>query len=156
MKKIVVDEAFITGYINKLQECGFNDTNIDIENIAQFFYKINKQVFLNQLFYSNMMFITIIALLNLLYQDTVIRIANNKAIFSEAYVLQLDVLMVSSDLINENITGDEEIIEYISEKNISPNLQYYQSYNTIDSLRRRMRILTSLDDYKKDSFLGRR
>lgn len=153
MKKIVIDEGFLSVYIKELQKYDLKDVNIDLENLAQIFYKIDQRVNLDQLFYSNLMLITIVVLLNLLYNDNVIQIKNNKIIFNETYILQLDVLKVCPDLINENISGDEEIIEYISKKNISPNLQYYQSYNTVDSLRRRMRTLTSLDDYKKNSFL---
>ena len=153
MKTFIINEDFLSDYIKELKKYDLNDVNIDLENLAQFFYKINQQVFLDELFYSNLMMITIVALLNLLYQNNVIRIVNNIVMFNEAYILQLDVLKVSFDLINETISGDEEIVEYISKKNTSPNLQYYQSYNTIDSLRRRMRALTSLDDYKKNSFL---
>lgn len=158
MNKLIIDEHFLGYYLRKIKDYIPEDKDINIHDLKNVVLRIHMGKPIEALFYSQAMIISIVVFLHFLIADGIIFIDENyKVHFSSSYELRCGQTIKRIDLIDCSCDFDDtEIIEFINQKNISPNTEFYQSYNTNESLRRRLNTIISQNNQSVDSviFLG--
>lgn len=151
---MIIDNKVVRNYTNMLKQIVQVDKNITELEVAEILKKINEKVDMHQIFYSNMMFLSVTVLLELLYMHQIIDI-NDFVYFKDKINLSIITKNVVLDVIEakQNSLGADVITEYIKNRDSNPNEVYYQSYNTFESLVRRQRIIESFGDHNDKSIL---
>lgn len=142
-------------YVKELQTILPYDNNINENNINKVLYNITKGTQIKKLFHSNLMFASVAALIKLLYLDDKIIITGD-SIKSKGNIGVYQYKC--TNVIKNNLKLKEpEISKKIFEnRKRKPNTFFYQSYNTYESLIRRLNLMQQFgDDTKKNIiFIG--
>lgn len=142
-------------YIEILRKIVPQDENISEQNLSAILYNINNGTSINEIFHSNMMFITIAAFVKLLYDDDKVYFNGDNIVGKNlsdvhnpfnANILRTDVYLSNGDITQE----------IFSNRKTHPNLSFFQSYNTYNSLKRRLLVMQQFGDLddKRVVFLG--
>lgn len=143
-------------YVKKLRKLIPEDEKITNNNILQVFHDINEQVNINEILRSEMMIISIITLLKMLYIEELIDIDENFFVFwkngektSQPKLLSI----LKSELVSKDNVVSKQIFE---DRKVEPNMKYFQSFNTYQSLVRRYNLIKHYGDDlgKKIVFVG--
>lgn len=143
-------------YVEKLKSIIPEDNKINTQNVSDVFNKINKGSSFKLLLRSEMMLISIITLIKILYCDKLINLKSTAITWINNTSTQTNSKpqnIISTEMQYKN----EAITRYIFEsRKTLPNLNYYQSFNTYDSLIRRFNIMNQFGDTseKRIVFLG--
>lgn len=145
----------MNNYVEKLKKLVPYDKNINENNVNNIFYNITKGTEIKELFHSNLMFASVAALIKMLYYDNKINITGNtienKVNIGKYHYKCTNVLKNNLDL------KEPEISNYIfKNRKREPNILFYQSYNTYDSLVRRLSLMQQFgdDSQKNIVFIG--
>lgn len=145
----------MNNYLKKLKKLVPYDKNINESNVNNIFYNIANGTEIKELFHSNLMFASVAALIKMLYDDNKVNITGNtienKMDIGKYYYKCTNVLRNNLEL------KQPEISNYIFEnRKRKPNILFYQSYNTYDSLIRRLSLMQQFgDDTQKNIvFIG--
>lgn len=142
-------------YIELLKKIFPQDENINEQNLGEIFCCMNNGISINDIFHNKLMFCTIAALIKMLYRDDKIHIKKNIIIGKNLpiyqYPLCSNVLRSDIDLSKAAITK-----KIFKNRKSKPNLSFFQSYNTYESLKRRLMLMQQFGDLhdKKVVFLG--
>ncbi|KMQ32164.1 bis-aminopropyl spermidine synthase family protein [Bacillus cereus] len=157
----VIKKTNLKSYVNELKLLIPQDNHITLANVESIMKNISNNVNVETLFHSKMMFFSIFLLVRKLYIEKLISFykenGKNKIAFNNTevdYESESGSLhIVSCEAENEKIIKGEAII---SARPFEASLEYYQSFDTFDSLKRRLKIMSVFDDMEdKDViFLG--
>lgn len=141
-------------YVTETRKIVPEDDYIDRKHVYDLLKKIEKKVEVECLFYTNMMFLSCCVLLELFYKDKIIGF-DESFYFIDKVELSDDVFDVTINVIDSNIDINlcDEVVQFIKNRDLRPNEQYYQSYDTFDSLLRRIKIMNSFGDIEGKSIL---
>lgn len=145
----------INDIVKKLKALIPVDKDISAYNISQVFHDINEHASIGDILRSNMMLISIITLLKMLYIDGLIEIREGCLCWKNATVISTPKLL--NILYPEMFYKREESSKSIfNNRTASPNLSYFQSFNTYFSLIRRFNLMRQFGDIseKKVVFIG--
>lgn len=156
---IKIDNELIEKYVKQLGELNSIDKAINYKNVLAIFNNIEKGSLVEELFHSRMMFYTIFLLFRCLYLDGIISFGQNGTVCFKTNNCEIDQVefnfphLVDVSYEGKNIKLTREIIEG---RDFDPMLEYYQSYDTFDTLKRRFKTMAHFDDIKDKSviFLG--
>lgn len=159
-----INMQLIKRYTDELRQKNPLDEYIREDNVLEVFLKIGRNAPLKQIFYSKLMFYTIFLILRRLFLDKLIRFNYDRGNEEITVSFTTDNIMldgrgfnfphlVDTNFDDKNIHNAKEIIEM---RTFNPSLQYFQSYDTFDSLKRRFKIMAHFDDISNKSiiFLG--
>ena len=140
---------------NKLQKLIPVDKEISIYNILQIFNDINEHAPISNILRSNMMLISVITLLKIIYLEGLTEIKDNYFCWKNIKVNSTPKFLNILD--PEMFYKNEEVSKNIFNNRAAiPNLNYFQSFNTYSSLIRRFNLMRQFGDIsvKKIVFIG--
>ncbi len=151
---MLINNKTVMEYTKKLSRLVQEDNYINENEVARILMQIGNKVEMDQLFYSNMMFLSITVLLELLYRDQLI-LLDDTIHFKEECTVDIHTANVLLDVIDSGraSTVTDPAYDFIKNRESAPNELYYQSYNTYESLIRRQRIIESFGDHHNKSIL---
>lgn len=153
-----VNKELLERYIKELKEINPVDEEITFVNILKVFNLIQEGAEVEELFHSPMMYYSVFILVRKAYLEQLVKFDNRKIYFTTNDI-DLDkadfqfLHLEDAEYSTENIELAKQIIE---KRDFDPSLEYYQSYNTFDSLKRRFKVMGHNNDIEGKSviFLG--
>lgn len=153
-KFMIINNKTVQEYTEKLSRLVQEDYSINENEVAGILMQIGNKVEMDRLYYSNMMFLSITVLLELLYRDQLILLEDTVR-FKEDCTVDIHTVNVPLNVIDagRDSTVADPAYDFIRNRESAPNELYYQSYNTYESLIRRQRIMESFGDHHNKSIL---
>lgn len=143
-------------YVKNLRNIAPEDKKINEENITHIFTLISLGASLKDILRSEMMMSSVISLVKMLYCNKLIALKSenifwNKNVDFKGYLKNLNIISTEIKYQNSDITWN-----IFKNRYKNPNLNYYQSYNTYQSLIRRFNLMQQFGDTSEKSivFLG--
>lgn len=148
----------LDNYIGKMNQYCLGDASIKRHHLFKILRKIKAGLSGCELFYSPMYFLSIALFLNLLYTSGVIEFVDGKVVFRSEVKFTVGFSETYQNVISNEIGSkiEKDVMYFISQVNVDPKLEYYQSYNTLESLQRRYRVMSAYGDTQVKSaiFIG--